>query len=293
MAELRMLVVTDRKDQLFDVVRRGYEVDQVNQYVDELNSWWTAELDRVVGERDRRIAELEEMTADVTAAKQERESLARMLDDANEQRKHILEDAEQKASRLVTDTEQEMSKLRRDTESAMAELRSEADARKDERINAASVEAKAMIENAKTTIASLEKQSQQRLTEAELATDARIDSRTRDAERKHNAQMREYARAEHDLSARIDYLRSVRESLVASLEAIASGALKSAEEQAAQAARVAQAQSEAAEADLPAYVDPERPVVAGDHLTFDTNGVNPEASPVDVVEVEQLAGPSQ
>ena len=222
--------MADRKDHLFEIVRRGYDVDEVKRYLDELNGWWASELEHAVAERDGRITELEKMTTEVAAARQERESLARMLTDAGEQRRQILEEAELKASRLVSDTEREMAKVRRDTEAAMAELRHEADAKKEDKLSAAATEARSMIDQAKATIASIEKQSQRRLTDEELATEARIESRSKDAERKHNAKVREYARVETELTARIEHLQNVRESLISSLEAIARGALQSVEE---------------------------------------------------------------
>lgn len=232
--------MVERKRDRFETVRRGYDVDEVNQHLDVVERRHQQELEALraeLAERDRRIAELQVLTAEVEEARTQKDSISAMLRDAGRERQAMLDEAseaarqrvneaESKARELRRETEREMSELRRNAEAAMDAARSGVDAKVDRKIQAARDEARLIVANAEASVDLLKRQTNDRLDERQRSQARELEQRQLEADREHVSKVRSYQTAEKELSARVEHLQAVRDSLVTTLTAIAEGGLR-------------------------------------------------------------------
>jgi len=141
---------------LFEVVRRGYDVDEVNAHLANVERQRGAELERAqaaIAQKDNEIDRLRRLTSQLDEVQAQKAEATTMLDDAGRRRETMLAEASRAAREQTTmaaktaaglrsQTEQEMSTLRRDTEAEMSELRATTRQETDRKLNEAKSEAR-------------------------------------------------------------------------------------------------------------------------------------------------------
>ncbi len=224
---------------MFEVVRRGYDIDEVNAHLATIERQRGAELNRaqaVIQQKDAEIDRLHDLTAEVEEVGHRRAEVDRMTVEAARKRESMLEEASRAAREQTTlasktaaglraDTEKEMSALRRDTEAEMSELRSATHHEAEAKLDAARAEARRIELDAQENAQRLETETLQRLAEFEAGQELQLQHRRSQADRDHSATLRAHRQTEEQLAAQVVRLHEIRESLVGTMTAIAHGGL--------------------------------------------------------------------
>ncbi len=198
--------MTSVDQQTFDVVRRGYDIDQVDQFLIIQARAWSAELDAA---RDR-VAELEQEVQGIGRLEAE-------LDEARRQQEALtltLQTAAQARDEMLAKTEQEIADLQASNDAALTSLRSEAEE-----------QATALVSEARNAASEIEQETQVRSLELHREQEDDFARRRAELEQQHIDATQRYAEAAKALKAKVEDLNSMREALVAGLEAIAGGGL--------------------------------------------------------------------
>ncbi len=201
----------------FEVVRRGYDIDQVDEFLVRQAEAWRERLH----EAERRIVELEndaielrQLGSEVEAARRQQEALTLTFQTAAQAQDEMLAKAEREAAEHRRATEEEMLKLRVETETETTRLLAEATAKADDLVRTAETEAAETERSARARVNELLSTGEQQTRERQAELDANhVRTRAR------------YRQAEEALSSKVEELNSMRIALVAGLEAIASGGL--------------------------------------------------------------------
>lgn len=203
--------------QTFEIVRRGYDVDQVDEFLITQALAWRGELDSA----DRRVAELEQelvrlghLEAEVEQARQQQQAVSLALQTAAEIR-----------DKMLAETRTEIADLRAVTEAELGKAGIESAAEADRLGVEAEEQATALVEAAKQSAAEVEEQARAYSNELAQAHEEEYSRRREDADERHAATMARYEEAERVQESKVNELNSIRETLVVSLEAIASGGL--------------------------------------------------------------------
>ncbi len=212
-----MAETADIDRQQFEVVRRGYDIDQVDEFLVRQAEAWRGQL----YEAQRRISELEEgvgqlshLEAEVEQARRQQEALTLTFQTAAQAKDEMLAKAEREAAEHRRATEEEMLKLRVETETETTRLLAEATAKADDLVRTAETEAAETERSARARVNELLSTGEQQTRERQAELDANhVRTRAR------------YRQAEEALSSKVEELNSMRIALVAGLEAIASGGL--------------------------------------------------------------------
>lgn len=231
--------MTERRVPRFEVVRRGYDVDEVNAHLANMERQRSAELDRaqaVIRQKDAEIDRLRSLTAEVEHVQLQRAEVEIMMAEASRKRETVLEEASRAAREQTTlasktaaglraDTEKEMSALRRDTEAAMTELRSATRQEAERKLEQARTDARRIESEAEASAKRVEEDTLKRLAEFEANHQMELQHRSSQADRDHSAVIRTHRLAESELAARVTQLQAMLESLVGTLQSIAGGGL--------------------------------------------------------------------
>ena len=231
--------MTELNALMFEVVRRGYDIDEVNDHLATIERQRGAELDRAqaaIQQKDAEIGRLHELTAEVEVVGTRRAEVDRMTVEAAQKRESMLEEASRAAREQTTlasktaaslraETEKEMSALRRDTESELSELRATTRQELDAKLSDAQAEAKRIELDAQEKAQRLETETLKRLAEFEAGQELELQHRRSQADRDHSAALRSHRQIEEQLALQITRLQEMRDSLVGTMTAIAHGGL--------------------------------------------------------------------
>ena len=180
----------------FAIVRQGYDVDEVEEFlVTQAEAWRDA-----LSQTENRVAELE---AAMESSRRREAALLEGLQTAAQAREHVM-----------AETEREFSERRAQTEAELNQLISDARASAQAQLAEAADEAARLLDGAELQAARIKSES-----EAELV------SRMATLETEHREATTRYAEAEADLKVQVKDLNAMRLALVRGLEVIADGGL--------------------------------------------------------------------
>jgi cell division septum initiation protein DivIVA len=234
----------------FDVVRRGYDIDQVEKFLVVQAEAWSGELELA----RTRIAALEEelrrlhgVEAEAMELRHRAESMGAELAEAEQARSTMLAQAGSEAQQIRTEAQREASKLRHDAELARARIEAEARHRTTEQENQARVNSNELVVEAERIMAEAVAEANRIRTEASTEADrvrdsvdtevsARVDARLTDElagleERRRKLDedyietKSQYERVMAAMSAKVSELRTTHHALITGLQAIAKGGL--------------------------------------------------------------------
>lgn len=203
--------MADIERQNFEVVRRGYDIDQVDEFLVRQAEAWRNEL----YDARRRIAELEgdltrlgALETEVEQARRQQDALTMTLQTAAQARDEMLAKAEQD----------------------VAVLRSEAEQQVEDQLSEAKVKSAEMVAEAEQEANDVRHQSRMRTDELMMAQEEQLSQRRSELDTAHAEAKGRYEIVEATMASKIKDLNSMREALVTGLEAIASGGLAALEE---------------------------------------------------------------
>ncbi len=197
--------------QNFEVVRRGYDIDQVDEFLVRQAEAWRAELyeaRRRLSEMEGELGKIAPLEAEVEQARRQQDALTMTLQTAAQARDEMLAKAE----------------------SDVASKRAEAEAEIAEELAGAKAQAAQILADAEQEANDVRHQSRMRTDELMMAQEEQLRARQEELDTEHAEAKERYERAEQALAAKITDLNSMREALVTGLEAIASGGLAALEE---------------------------------------------------------------
>lgn len=203
----------------FDVVRRGYDIDQVHEFLVRQAEAWRSEL----YEASRRIADLEadvirlaELETEVEQARNQQEALTMSFHSAAQARDDMLTSAEADVAARKDIAEQEAGKI-------LAE---------------AQAEAASILADAEREANDVRFTARARTDELMKAQESELVSRKAELDQSYNETIVQYEATQQSLVDKVRELNSMREALVIGLEAIASGGLSALEDVSDQLAAV-------------------------------------------------------
>ncbi len=197
--------------QNFEIVRRGYDIDQVDEFLVRQAEAWRAELyeaRRRISEMEADVGRIASLEAEVDQARRQQEALTMTLQTAAQARDEMLAKAEQD----------------------ITVLRSEAEAEISQELAEAKAQAAKVLGDAEQEANDVRHQSRMRTDELMMAQEEQLQTRQAELDTEHAEAKERYEKAEQTLVAKIKDLNSMREALVTGLEAIASGGLAALEE---------------------------------------------------------------
>ena len=197
--------------QSFEVVRRGYDIDQVDEFLVRQAEAWRNEL----FESRRRVTELEgdltrlaQLEVEVDQARRQQDALTMTLQTAAQARDEMLAKAEQDVTAMRTECENEVERELAEAKAKAAQLLGDAEQESND----------------------IRYQNRLRTDELAMAQEEQLKQRQTELDEAHEEAKSRYEVAEKALAAKIQDLNSMREALVTGLEAIASGGLAALEE---------------------------------------------------------------
>jgi DivIVA domain-containing protein len=197
--------------QSFEVVRRGYDIDQVDEFLVRQAEAWRNELfesRRRVSELESDLTRLAQLEVEVDQARRQQDALTMTLQTAAQARDEMLAKAEQDVAALRAECEQEV-------EQELAE---------------AKAKAAQLLGDAEQESSDIRYQNRLRTDELVMAQEEQLKQRQAELDEAHDEAKGRYELAEQALATKIRDLNSMREALVTGLEAIASGGLAALEE---------------------------------------------------------------
>lgn len=203
----------------FDVVRRGYDIDQVHEFLVRQAEAWRAELyeaTRQIAELESDVARVNELETEVEQARTQQEALTLSFHSAARARDEMLAAADIEITDRKALAEEEAEQI-------LAEAKAEA----------ASLLAAAEREANDVRFA-----ARARTEELVKAQESELMARRSELESSYNEALATYERTERSLIDKVRELNSMREALVIGLEAIASGGLAALEDVSDQLAAV-------------------------------------------------------
>ncbi len=245
----------------FDVVRRGYDQDQVDRFVVKQAEAWrgaVAEVEARLAAAQTEIDQLRPLAEEVEQSRRQQEALTITLASAAQARDQMLAQAEEdsrlqreaataEAERLRSEAEEYALQMRSEADAHAVQVRSEADAyavqvRSEADGEAESVRSEAATEaervrsEAESELARVRSEAESEVSELQESMRADILERARTMEEAHKRRTAEldanhqastdgYRQLEEALRARVTDLHHLRLSLVTGLEAIATGGL--------------------------------------------------------------------
>lgn len=203
----------------FDVVRRGYDIDQVHEFLVRQAEAWRAELydaSRRIADLENDVVRLEELEAEVESSRNQQEALTMSFHSAAQARDDMLASAEADIAARKEVAAQEVTQM-------LAEAKAEA----------ASILADAEREANDVRFA-----ARTRTDELMKAQESELVSRKAELDDAYNESVQKYEATKQSLADKVRELNSMREALVIGLEAIATGGLAALEDVSDQLAAV-------------------------------------------------------
>ena len=197
--------------QSFEVVRRGYDIDQVDEFLVRQAEAWRNELfesRRRVSELESDLTRLGQLEVEVDQARRQQDALTMTLQTAAQARDEMLAKAEQDVAVLRSECEREV-------EQELAE---------------AKAKAAQLLGDAEQESSDIRYQNRLRTDELVMAQEEQLKQRQNELDEAHEEAKSRYEVAEQALATKIRDLNSMREALVTGLEAIASGGLAALEQ---------------------------------------------------------------
>jgi DNA repair exonuclease SbcCD ATPase subunit len=203
----------------FDVVRRGYDIDQVHEFLVRQAEAWRAELyeaSRRIADLESDVVRLEELETEVESSRNQQEALTMSFHSAAQARDDMLASAEadiaarkevaaEEVTQMLAEAKAEAATILADAEREANDVRFSARARTDELM---------------------------KIQESELV------NRKAELDDAYNESVQKYEATKQSLADKVRELNSMREALVIGLEAIATGGLAALEDVSDQLAAV-------------------------------------------------------
>ena len=203
----------------FDVVRRGYDIDQVHEFLVRQAEAWRAELydaSRRIADLETDVVRLEELETEVESSRSQQEALTMSFHSAAQARDDMLASAEadiaarkevaaDEVNQMLAEAKAEAATILADAEREANDVRFAARARTDELM---------------------------KIQESELV------NRKAELDDAYNESVQKYEATKQSLADKVRELNSMREALVIGLEAIATGGLAALEDVSDQLAAV-------------------------------------------------------
>ena len=192
--------MADRERENFEVVRRGYDIDQVEQFlVRQAEAWRTELFDarRRIGQLETDLTKLSTLEQEVEQSRQQQDALTMTLQSATQTRDEMLAQAAEDSSAKLAEAEAAAAQIPADAENEATGIRSQGRQQTDKQLIAQ------------------EEEFRQR---GEQLQHAHLEAKSR------------YEMIEATLVSKIQDLNDMREALVSGLEAIATGGLTAMED---------------------------------------------------------------
>lgn len=208
--------------QTFEVVRRGYDIDQVNAFLIHQAEAWRAELlDSQLRVRDLEgdSMRLEQLEVEVEQSRKQQEALTLTFQTAANARDEMLAKAEMDISERQALVEEQVSRVQLDSEAEVDRLLSEA-----------KIQATSIVTTAEKEANDARHRARMRTDELMLAQEEQLQQRKAELDETFAESMVRYELAEKSMKDKVTELNSMREALVTGLEAIATGGLSALED---------------------------------------------------------------
>lgn len=203
----------------FDIARRGYDIDQVHEFLIRQAEAWRTELYRAtrrIEELQTDLARLGELEVEVEQSRSQREALTMSFHSAAQARDEMLLTAEAEIGKKRAEVEQQAAQI-------LAEARAEA---------------ATILADAEREANDVRFTARARTDELMQAQQSELMARKAELDESHNNAVARYRSTEESLIENIRELNSMREALVVGLEAIANGGLAALEDVSEQLAAV-------------------------------------------------------
>lgn len=219
--------------QSFEVVRRGYDMEQVDKFLVHQAEAWRKELHRAqtrISELESKVQSLSQLEPQLEQARQQEEALALTLQSATQAKDELLTKAEQETSELRTQAEIEAEEMRALAADEAESVRTEATSEADRIVSEAKDKATSLVESAEKEADDARHESRMRTDELMLAQEEQLQQRRAELDQEFETAVGRYELVEQSLKDKVTELNSMREALVTGLEAIATGGLSALED---------------------------------------------------------------
>lgn len=245
--------MVDGQTKSFDVVRRGYDTDQVDQFLRTQADAWASELAESRAANEELEAKLSALQGDLENLRVQEADLAQRLESADHAYESLTEKAEREMAEKRRAQEEELAQMRIDAAAYSADIRAEAEA-----------EAAKVQEQATKTTSEADQKARAAAEAVLEEHQGVLNGLQADFDERFARAKAQYERVLTALQHKVDELTETHSGLVSGLEAIARGGLS---------ATVVDDLEELPGPDLGGLHD-DGEKSAADHTNNDSNGTN-------------------